>query len=94
MARTTTDSSVAALINAFVSAFDVFKKLKRRRSKKGDRLQDEEARLSKSLRRAPGDLRVEYERNQALQGERFREGDSEKTSTSLMENQRADNSKQ
>jgi len=56
-------------------AFDVFKKLKRKRSRKGDRLQDEEARLSKSLRRAPGDLRVEYERNQASQGEQFRQGD-------------------
>jgi hypothetical protein len=75
MARTTTDSSVAALVNAFISGFDVFKKMKRKRGRKEERLQDEEARLSKSLRRAPGDLRHEYERNQALQGERFQEGD-------------------
>jgi hypothetical protein len=94
MARTTTDSSVAALINAFVSAFDVFKKLKRKRGKKGDRLRDEETRLSKSLRRAPGDLRVEYERNQASQGERFREGDSEKTCPSSMESEQSDGNKQ
>jgi hypothetical protein len=94
MARTTTDSSVAALINAFVSAFDVFKKLKRKRGRKGERLRDEETRLSKSLRRAPGDLRGEYERNQVSQGERFREGDSKKTSPGLMGNERSDGGKQ
>ena len=70
----TTDSSVHALISSFTSAFDVFKKLRRKRSRREERLEDE-VRLSKSLRRAPVDLHSEYARNRAVQGERFKEGD-------------------
>jgi hypothetical protein len=71
----TTDSSVSALIAAFNSGLDVLKKLKPKRRKKGDGVPLDEARLSRSLRKGPSELRHEYDKNYQLQGERFREGD-------------------
>ncbi len=83
MTGNTTDSSVFALISAFTNGLDVFKKLKRERRKKGDSIPVEEVRLSRSLRKGPSDIKVEYDRNYLVQGERFREGDCKLQHTSI-----------
>lgn len=75
MTGQTTDSSVFALISAFTSGLDVFKKLKKKRKRKGDPVDTEEARLSLSLKRGPTDIQQEYSKNYSIQGERYREGD-------------------
>jgi hypothetical protein len=76
MAAQTTDSSVFALIGAFTSGLDVFKKLKKKRRKVSEaQLRDEELRLRRSLQRGPLDIQQEYSQNYAVQGDRFRQGD-------------------
>jgi hypothetical protein len=76
MATQTTDSSLLALIGAFTTGLDVFKKLKKKRRKAVEsQLTDEELRLRRSLQKGPLDLQQEYTQNYALQGDRFRQGD-------------------
>jgi hypothetical protein len=73
MAAQSTDSCVLTLIGSFLNGLDVFKKL--RKKKKKTNADDPESRLTRSLQRGPIDIRQEYERNYAVQGERFRKGD-------------------
>lgn len=76
MANQSTDTSLFALIGAFSSGLDVFKKLKKRRRKQVQQQpEDEELRLRRSLQKGPLDLQSEYNRNYAVQGDKYREGD-------------------
>ncbi|GME22099.1 hypothetical protein GTA08_BOTSDO06509 [Neofusicoccum parvum] len=80
--------SVLAIVAAFTSGFDVFKRLRERRrrrrsSKKSHRAtpaplepSGDELRLSNSLRLGPVDIQRNYETNYAAAGERFAQGDA------------------
>lgn len=88
MAHTNVSSCVLSIVGSFSSGLDVFKKLsdkrKRRRghhrrrngSKKCDeRAEEEELRLSKSLRQGPEDIGREYARSVYAVGDGFAIGD-------------------
>lgn len=79
--------SVLAIVAAFTSGLDVFKRLRERRrrrksSKRPHRAtpaqiepSGDELRLSNSLRQSPVDIQRHYESNYAAAGERFAQGD-------------------
>lgn len=70
-----------SIVASFSSGLDVFKELRdtrkrRRRVKAGDKAEEEnEIRLSKSLRRGPEDIGREYQRNLQNAGDEFAVGD-------------------
>lgn len=80
--------SVLAIVAAFTSGLDVFKRLRERRrrrksSKRPHRAtpaqiepSGDELRLSNSLRQSPVDIQRHYETNYAAAGERFAQGDA------------------
>jgi len=85
MAHSNVSSCVMSIVASFSSGLDVFKKLRdtrkrRRRVKAGDKAGDKaeeenEIRLSKSLRRGPEDIGREYQRNLQNAGDEFAVGD-------------------
>ena len=78
------DSSVSScvlnILGSFSSSLGLYKKLRekrrrKRRSKKGDSCEEEELRLSKSLRQGPEDISQEYQRSIYAVGDQFAIGD-------------------
>ncbi len=80
MAYTNVASCVISIVGSFSNGLDVFKKLReerrrRKRSKKVDIVDEEELRLSKSLRQGPEDIAREYQRSVCAAGQDFEVGD-------------------
>ena len=81
MAHSNVSSCVLSIVGSFSSGLDVFKKLrdKRKRKKKSSkrdlRMEQEETRLSRSLRQGPEDIGREYARSVCRVGEGFAVGD-------------------
>lgn len=85
MAYTNVSSCVLSIVASFSSGLDVFKKLgekkrKRRRFKKTDNVEEQETRLSRSLRQGPEDIGREYQKNVHAVGDDFAIGDGMCTS--------------
>lgn len=93
MAHTDVSSCVLSIVGSFASGLDVFKKLrekkKRRRRSRRDgrecdaRVEEEEMRLSRSLRQGPEDIGREYARNLYAVGNGFGVGDGRCCSEAL-----------
>ena len=82
MAHTNVSSCVLSILGSFSSGLDVFKKLRekrgrRRRARKNETIEDDEQRLSRSLRQGPEDIGREYQRNLYAAGHDFEIGDGE-----------------
>lgn len=80
MAYTNVASCVISIVGSFSNGIDVFKRLRdkrrrRKRSKKLDRVDDEELRLSRSLRQGPEDIGREYQKSVYAAGQDFEIGD-------------------
>jgi hypothetical protein len=80
MAYTNVASCVISIVGSFSNGIDVFKRLRdkrrrRKRSKKLDRADEEELRLSRSLRQGPEDIGREYQRSVYEAGQYFEIGD-------------------
>lgn len=80
MPDTNVSSCVLNILGSFASSLALFKKVKdkrrkKRRSRKDDRADDEELRLSRSLRQGPEDIGREYQHNVYAAGDQFAIGD-------------------
>ncbi|KAF2717259.1 hypothetical protein K431DRAFT_288708 [Polychaeton citri CBS 116435] len=81
MAQANVSSSVLSIVASFTSGLDIFKRLRerrrrRKRTKASDKIDEDELRLSKSLRQGPEDIGREYQRSTYRVGEQFGIGDS------------------
>ncbi|KAK5126258.1 hypothetical protein LTR85_010493 [Meristemomyces frigidus] len=81
MAHTNVSSCVLSIVASFSSGLDVFKKLRerrrrKRRSKSGEKGDEDELCLTKSLRQGPEDIGREYQRSVQAAGDYFAVGDA------------------
>lgn len=83
MAQTNVSSCVLSIVGSFSSGLDVFKKLREKRERKhsyrrrrcDERAEEEELKLSRSLRQGPEDIGREYAKSVYAVGDGFAIGD-------------------
>ncbi|KAK3720662.1 hypothetical protein LTR37_003712 [Vermiconidia calcicola] len=81
MAHSNVASCVLSIVGSFANGLDVFKKLRdkrrrKRRPKKADNVEEQELRLSRSLRQGPEDIGREYQRSLYAAGYDYEMGDA------------------
>ena len=80
MPDTNVSSCVLNILGSFTNSLGLFKKLRekrlqKRRWRKNEQAEDEELRLSRSLRQGPADIQREYHRSVLTAGDQFEIGD-------------------